>query len=95
MRLFTLLEDECHKLDLEMAGSASAVLRDSDRVAYVNFAAVVQRERELLDKKTNLEDQTKLLDQTLSFLLLTSSSSSVPAKAVEKIIKNKSRLLQL
>ena len=89
IRLFTLMEDECHKLDLEMAESGSAVPSSSDSSTYTNFIAVVQRERALVDKKSNLEDQIKFLEQTLSFLLLTSSSSSLPANAVEKIIGNK------
>lgn len=89
MRLFTLLEDECHRLDLEMAELTPTVTCDGDRPSYTNFTAMIQRERELLDKKKNLEDQIKWLDQTLSLLLLTSSSSSVPVKAIENVLKEK------
>lgn len=89
LRLFTLMEDECHKLDLEMAALASAAPSDCDRPSFVSFTSMVQRERELLNTKQTLKVKIKLLDQTLSFLLLTSPSSSLPVKAVEQMITQK------
>lgn len=88
------MEDECHKLDLEMATSASMASNSSDKEGYTNFAALIQRERELLDKKKNLDDQLKFLDQTLSLLILTSASAnppSPPVQAVQKAIEERKK----
>ena len=70
MRLFNLMEDECHKLDLEMAESTSTVNSSDDRQGFTNFSSLIAEERVLLDKKETLEDQVKWLDQTLSSPLL-------------------------
>lgn len=48
LRLFNLLEDECHKLDMEMAELTSP--QSGDRPSYTNFSKVIERERELLDE---------------------------------------------
>lgn len=93
-RLFTLLEDECHKLDLEMAHSSAMTASSGDRPSFQDFAGMVQKERELLDQKKRLEDEVKLLDQTLSLLTLTSSAPSgpnLPAQAVVKIMAEKKK----
>lgn len=54
---------------------------------------MVHKERELLDRKKRLEDEVKLLHQTLSFLTLTSTSgsSNPPAKAVTVAIKERKK----
>ncbi len=64
------MEDECHKLDLEMAESTSTVNSSDDRQGFTNFSSLIAEERVLLDKKETLEDQVKWLDQTLSSPLL-------------------------
>ena len=89
MRLFTLMEDECHKLDLEMAESTSMAPSTSDKPTFINFTALIAKERELLDKKKNLEDQVKWLDQTLSLLALTSSSTTPPMRAVQNAMEER------
>lgn len=45
MRLFTLMEDECHKLDLEMAESESMVPSAGDKQTYTNFTTLIAKER--------------------------------------------------
>ena len=77
-RLFTLLEDDCHRLDLEMAGSGSSTA-STDKQAYTHYVALIEKERDLLDEKANLEAQVIWLDQTLSFLTLNASSPTDPA----------------
>lgn len=71
-RLFTLLEDQCHQLDLAMAESTSGL--PGDRPAYTTYVAIVQQERELLDKKDTLDSELKWLEQTHSFLSLNSTN---------------------
>jgi hypothetical protein len=89
-RLFTLLEDECHKLDLEMTQSTSLTASSSDKRPFADFTSMVQKERVLLDQKLRLKEEIKWLDQTLSLLTLTSPvTSGVPAQAVAKIIGEK------
>ncbi len=88
LRLFTLMEDECHKLDLEMAELTSMATSTSDRQTFTDFATPIVKERELLDRKKKLEDEMKWLDQTLSLLLLTSSITP-PIQAVQKAIEDR------
>lgn len=92
-RLFTLLEDRCHVLDLEMAASmaASTSMEPSvgDKERFTEFTAAIRRERELLDENKRLEDQVKWLEQTLSLLILSPTSSNDPSEAVETAIKGR------
>ena len=88
-RLFTLLEDECHKLDLELAASETAAPSTSDKEIFKTYMTLVQKERELLDQKKNLSEQVTWLEQTLSLLLLAPSSSNLPAQAVATAIKER------
>lgn len=92
-RLFTLLEDACHELDLEMAESTATTPNTSDKEKYQNFTATIQRERELLDKRKRLEDEVKWLDQTLSLMIISNTSitptSTLPAQVVASAIKGK------
>ncbi len=89
LRLFTLFEDECHKLDLELA--AKSTPQPSDRPAYSKHSDIVHQERSLLDAKALLEDEIKFLDQTASYLALNSSNPSTDPTllAVLKIRKDK------
>ena len=48
-RFFTLLEDECKKLDIKMAAITSS--SPGDRQTYLRYSEVVFKERQLLDKK--------------------------------------------
>ena len=45
-----------------------------DRPAYATYVAVVQQERELLDKKASLDGELQWLEQTHSFLSLNSTN---------------------
>lgn len=73
-RLFTLLEDECHGLDVQMAMHNSQ--QSGDRQAFVDYATAIQRERTLLDEKEKCEGEVKWLNQTLGYLALHSTNSS-------------------
>ena len=84
------MEDECHKLDLEMAELASMVASTSDSQPYRNFTSLIAKERLLLDRKKDAQDQIEWLDQTLSLLILTSASSTTPPiQAVNNALKER------
>ena len=89
------MEDECHKLDLQMATSSSPV--PGDRQSYTNYAQVVQ-ERALLDEKEQIKAQLAWLDQTLFFLTLDSPNpANDPSVEVVKraVSENKSKIVRL
>ena len=88
-RLFSLLEDQCHALDLELATSQAS--SSGDRPSYATYTRQVQEERTLLDQKEKIEGEVSWLQQTLSFLAINSSNpASDPAMlAVTKVIKDK------
>ena len=89
-RLFTLLEDECHKLDLGLASLTTP--ESSDRHAYSDYSTIVKRERDLLDEKVCLEGQLKWLQQTITLLSLTSSNPSTdPQITIVATIMNQKR----
>ncbi len=93
LRLFTLLEDECHKLDLQLASMTAPL--SGDRVAYVDFTVTIQMERTLLDERENLDQEIILLNQTLSLLSLmaVNPSTNPNISAVATCIQeNKARL---
>ena len=48
-----LMEDECHKLDMEMA--ALTTEQPGDRQAYIDYSSIVRKERALLDEKSSAE----------------------------------------
>lgn len=88
-----MLEDECHKLDLELA--SKTIPEIGDRPAYVNITAAVQMERTLLDEQANLTQELKWLDQTFSLLSLTSADPSTDpqvAQLGEYVSETKARL---
>lgn len=68
-RLFELFEDECHKLDLEMASQMAPQAGDGH--TYSNHCDLVHEERSLLDQKAAAEENVKWLDQVVSLLTLT------------------------
>ena len=72
-QLFTLLEDECHKLDIELASKTAPA--QGDKASYVNYVSKVHQERALLDQKDTLVGELKFLDQTLSYLVLHTTSA--------------------
>lgn len=95
-RLFTLLEDECHKLDVHMATMTSP--EESDRQSYITYASKVHQERTLLDEIKTLKDGLDFLEQTRSFLLLTTTTptTSTPSptiQAVTNVIEGKKKNL--
>ena len=73
-RLFTLLEDECHKLDLAMAAQTTPLTNDRD--SYTAYSNLVHQERSLLDQKTAIEGEIQWLDQMVSYLTLNSTNPS-------------------
>jgi hypothetical protein len=93
LRLFILLEDECHTLDLQLAASAAPEV--GDRVAFVDYSVAIRMERMLLDEKSNVEQDTQWLSQTISLLSLTAADPSRDPQvtAIADLIKsNKDRL---
>lgn len=77
LRLFTLLEDECHALDVEMALLSSP--QSNDRQAFIEFAEARKRERVLLDEKEKIEGEVKSFKQTLAYLALHGNSTNLTA----------------
>ncbi len=69
-----LLEDECHKLDLELASLTSP--QSGDRSSYTDYSTIIKRERDLLDEKVCIEGQLNWLQQTITLLSLTASDPS-------------------
>lgn len=72
--MFTLLEDQCHALDVEMALLSSP--QAGDRQVFIEFATALQRERALLDERERFGGELKWLEQTLSHLALHSTSTN-------------------
>ena len=79
-RLFTLLEDECHKLDIEMASLTSP--QSEDRQSYVDYSKVVKRERALLDEKETIDKEMKWLYQAITHLTLNSITPSTDPQVI-------------
>ncbi len=73
-RLFTLFEDECDQLDLQLAELTNP--QAGDRSAYCSHSKTVHEERKLLDARDLLEDEIKWLEQTTSYLTLNSANPS-------------------
>ena len=90
-RLFTLFEDQCHELDLEMATLSTP--QTGDRPAYHTHSNTVHKERELTDAKALLEDKVKWLTQIGTSLALNSSNPSIDPTllAVLKITQEKKK----
>ena len=72
-----------------MAVSPVMVPSEADKERYKSFTTMIQRERELMDKKKKLEDEVKWLEQTLSLLILSPSSNNLPTQAVMTAIRGR------
>ena len=83
LRLFTLLEDECHKLDLELAALKSPL--ESDWASYTSYTSRVHQERVLLDKTDTLKTELRYLNQTLSYLVLHTTTSTIASPAITAV----------
>ena len=83
LRLFTLLEDECHKLDLELAALKSPL--ESDWASYTSYTSMVHQERVLLDKTDTLKTELRYLNQTLSYLVLHTTTSTIASPAITAV----------
>ena len=81
-----------------MAESSAMTPSSSDKERFQNFTAAIQKERELLDRRKQLLDEIKWLDQTLSLLVISSNSvtptSTVPAQVVASAIQGKKKEIE-
>ena len=96
LRLFNLLEDECHKFDLEVVELTTP--QTGDRPSFTNYKKVIERERELLDELECMEGQLKWLEQTLTLTSLNSSNPSTDPQVhmlVNLIKERKKRVLEI
>ena len=93
-RLYTLLEDECQKLDIKMAAIISS--SPGDRQTYLRYSEVVFKERQLLDKKDATEKHLTLMQQTLTYLAINSANPSTdPAiRCISSTIEANKRQLE-
>ena len=68
----------------------------SDRQAYIRYSEVVFKERQLLDKKSTVEQHLKLIQQTLTYLAINSPDPSTdPAiRCVSSTIATHKRQLE-
>lgn len=64
LRLFVLLENDCHRLDL-----AEHIEGSSSGPSYEKYAAVLQQQTELKDEGHSLRDDLRLLEQMLTHTL--------------------------
>ena len=78
------MEDECHKLDLEMACIERP--QTGDRQVYIDYATIVHNERDLLDEKARIEGDLTWLFQTLTVLTLNSSNPTTDPQIVSVAI---------
>ena len=91
-RLFTLLENACHELDVcgLLPGGSSA---------YQEYTKSFRREVELVDKCGKVKDQISVLNQLVSFFTLTTSVVANPTHItflgqLQGAISNKKKELQ-
>lgn len=95
-RLFTLLEDECHSLDIQMALSATPA--SGDRPNFSEYALAMQKERTMLDEKARLEGELKWCYQVLSRVVLNSTNPATDATVLavaSAIADNKKKVGEL
>ena len=89
-RLFTLLEDECHTLDLQLSAMVEPAQGPS---SFHTFVTATNQVRELEDEKETLVAQTQQAQQYLTLLLLTipdpQRSPQVQAAATEITLKSR------
>lgn len=71
MRIFVLLEDACHHLDL------SASLQGSDcGPSYERYSEALRQQRKLKDDVHKLQGELAILEQILTFTVATSANAS-------------------
>lgn len=91
MRLFVLLEEDCHKLDQCMR------IQGGDKgPSYEKYSSAMDNTRALKDEQQTLKDALQLLEQLLTHSLVTGCASSVSnpliLELVSEIQKRKGRM---
>jgi hypothetical protein len=83
------MEDECHRLDVEMA--AINTTQPGDRPSYVDYTALMQRERTLLDEKDTIQGELTWLIQTITLLTLHTNNPTADTQvaAVKAVMERK------
>ena len=83
------MEDECHKLDMEMA--AHNTTQPGDRQSYTDYAGIIAKERILLDEQATVQKELDWLIQTFTLLTLNSSNPSTDPQvaAVKTLVGDK------
>ena len=67
-RLFSLLEDECHCLDLEVA--KRNIVQPDDRTSFATYASNLHRRTSLQEDKGQLNNQLNTINQVITYLAL-------------------------
>lgn len=71
-RLFTLLENACHELDVR------GLLQGGGSEAYQEYVTAFRKDEVLAEKCADVKDEMEVLDQLVSFITLTASVSATP-----------------
>lgn len=64
LRLFVLLEEDCHKLDCR-----AVVLDGVSAISYDNYCAALVSKRELMDEMVSLKDTIQCFEQHVIYML--------------------------
>ena len=64
LRLFVLLEEDCHKLDCR-----AVVLDGMSAISYDNYCAALVSKRELMDEMVSLKDTIQCFEQHVIYML--------------------------
>ena len=64
LRLFVLLEEECHKLDCR-----AVVLDAVSAISYDNFCAALVTKQEIMDEMLSLKDTIQCFEQHVIYIL--------------------------
>ena len=67
-RLFSLLEDECHCLDLEVA--KRNIVQPDDRTTFASYASSLHRRTSLQEEKDQLTNLLNTINQVITYLAL-------------------------
>ncbi len=68
LRLFTLLEDACHKLDFKLAQETSPSQRA--QTSFAAYSQALRETRELQEERQRLDEEATTLEQVVSYLTL-------------------------
>ncbi len=68
LRLWTLLEEECHQLDLELAKHAAP--ESTDRNAFAEYSNLVKELTQQEDRRNVLRQHTSALQQSIANLVV-------------------------